>query len=135
MTKTRLRSNLHFAFHKESSKLREDIPTNKLEQIGNLLSWIVYEFKSIFRNAICDPRVITVCLTLFFMILTALFFYPSNTWDIMGDIFTWVFTHINWGYVRFSLWVLSELTIFGLGLRAFGRFCNKELIQHHKTIS
>jgi hypothetical protein len=134
MAQTRFRSNLRFALHKESSELRVDTPPNWLEKIGDLLSWIVYEFKAVIQNTIGDPRTITVCLTLFFMVLTALLFYPSNTWDIMSDIFIWIFDHINWGYVRFILWLLSELTIFGIGLRAFGRFSNRKLREYHKVV-
>lgn len=132
MASNRFQSNFRFAIHKESSDLRTNTPPNQIERIGNWFSWFVYEFKSILHTTLTDPRFITVFLTLFVMTLTALLFYPSTTWNILEDTGRWIIDHINWSYVRFTLWLVSELTILGLGLRAFGRFSNRKLMAHYE---
>src|SRR5215475_6618456 len=112
MTTPRFPSNLRFALHKEDSKTRGDIPLNQFEKIGNVLSWFVYEFRFFFKNTFCDVRCVTVYFTALAMILAALFFYPSHTWYILSKTCIWICAHINWSYVRFALWFLSEITIF-----------------------
>ncbi len=125
------RNNLHFALRKENSEIREKLTPNQIEKIGDKLSWFAYDFKDFVLKTFFDPRVITVCLTAVAMILTALLFYTSNTWNILSTIFNWVVAHVNWNYVRFCLWLLSEVTVFGIGMRAFGRFTNQLLLKHY----
>jgi hypothetical protein len=132
MVSSRFQNNLRFALRKEAFDARATIPFNRLEKIGNALSWIAYEFKAVFLKTICDPRFITIFLTIFAMLLSALLFYPSDTWRILSKICTWIFDHINWGYVRFLLWFLSEITILGIGMRAFGRFTNQKLLESYQ---
>ncbi|MEN9654443.1 MAG: hypothetical protein RL235_555 [Chlamydiota bacterium] len=127
----RLRSHFEFALSKEHPRIRQEIPIYRLEKIGNRFSWLVYDFRTIMGTYLGDPRFVTICFTLFFMTLTALLFYPSNTWDILEQMFTWIIKHIEWKYVRFGLWLLSEITILGLGLRALGRFSNPQLMKFH----
>lgn len=135
MALSRFRSNFRFALHKEASNARGDIPLNQFEKIGNWLSWCIYELRFFVTNTVCDVRFVTTCFTLFTMILTAFLFYPSDTWDVFSRACRWIFEHINWRYVRFSLWLLSEITIFGLGIRALGRFSNRKLLEHHGIVS
>lgn len=135
MATSRFQSNLRYALHKEDSNTRGDIPLNQFEKIGNLLSWFVYEFRFFFANTFFDVRCITIYFTALAMLLTALLFYPSDTWNVLSKSCRWIFDHINWSYVRFALWILSEITIFGLGIRSFGRFSNRKLMTHHGIIS
>lgn len=130
MALTRFQSNLRFTLRKEPHEARK-IPLNRTEQIGNVLAWFAYEFRAVSVKSICDPRFITVCFTSFAMILTALIFYPTTTWDMITRSCEWIFDHINWSYARFGLWALSEVTIFGVGMRAFGRFSNRQLMEHN----
>ena len=65
------------------------------------------------------------------MFFAALLFYPSNTWGIFSTMFNWIVYAINWDYIRFCLWLLSEVTIFGIGMRAFGRFTNPQLQKYY----
>ena len=130
MALSRFQNNLRFALRKEASNTRENIPLNQLEKIGNALSWGAYELKAVFLKAFYDPRFITICFTVFAMLLSTLLFYPSDTWRILSKTCTWSFDHINWSYIRFSLWLFSEVTILGIGMRAFGRFSNQKLMQH-----
>lgn len=132
MASSRFQNNFRFALRKEASDVRDSIPLNRFEKLGNVLSWVAYDLKAVFLKVFCDPRFITICFTTFAMILSALLFYPSDTWRILSNTCTWMFEHINWSYVRFSLWILSEVTILGLGLRAFGRFSNQKLVEHHQ---
>jgi hypothetical protein len=134
MALARFKSNLRFAFHKETAENRSDFPINRSEQIGNILSWFAYEFRFVFIRTLCDPRFITVCFTSIAMLITALLFYPSDTWNILFKSCIWVIEHINWNYVRFTLWVVCEATILGMGLRAFGRFSNRNLMEHHGVV-
>lgn len=129
--RSRFQNNLRFALRKETAIFRENFPPNKFEKIGNILTWFAYDFKEFILDILFDPRAITICFTLFAMILNALLFYPSDTWDTLSTIFNWIIDSINWSYVRFCLWILSEITIFGVGMRAFGRFSNQELLKHY----
>lgn len=132
MAASRFQNNLRFALRKETSDARENTPLNRLEKIGNSLSWVAYELKAIFFKALCDPRVITICFTALAMLVSALLFYPSDTWSIMSNTCTRTFDLINWNYVRFSMWFISEVTILGIGMRAFGRFSNQKLLEQHQ---
>lgn len=134
METSRFKSNLRFALSKESYDARENTPLNQIEKIGNLLSWVAYELRAVLLQAFTDPRFITICFTAFAMILSALLFYPTDTWFLLFDTSLWVFEHINWRYVRFFLWILSEVTILGVGMRAFGRFSNQKLIDYYQVI-
>jgi hypothetical protein len=129
---SRFQSNLRFALHKETVLMREAIPLNQMEKIGNAFSWPVYEFKAVCSMTFCDPRFITISFTLFAMIISAFLFYPSDSWYYVSTVCSWVFNHINWSYVRFGLWLLSEVIILGVGMRAFGRFTNQKLMEHYQ---
>jgi hypothetical protein len=128
----RFQNNLHFALRKEAPELREKLPLNQIEKIGNKFSWFAYGFKDFFVKIFADPGFLTICFTFFAMILNAFLFYPSETWHILSTIINWIVNVINWDYVRFCLWLLSEVTIFGIGLRAFGRFTNQQLMKYYQ---
>lgn len=131
MFSVRFRSNLRFAFRKETLSERGNVSLNWMESLGNYLSWFVYEFRKAMARLVCDPRFVTVVFTLVAMVLTSLIFYPHFTATSLFDSVTWMVNHINWHYVRFGLWLLSEITILGLGMRAFGRFSNQPLMHHY----
>lgn len=133
MATSRFQNNLRFALRKESSEARADIPFNQAEKIGNVLSWFAYEFKTLLVKLICDPRFITICFTALAMLLNSLLFYPTNTWLELLRIYTLIAENINWEYVRFALWAVTEVTILGMGMRAFGRFSNQKLLEHHQA--
>lgn len=131
MLSDRFRSHFQFALYKEAFRLRQEIPINRTEKLGNLLSWFVYDFRKIAGSVLLDPRFITIVFTLFFMIFTAWIFYPSDTWRIVEKTFTWLINFVEWKYVRFGLWLIAEITILGIGMRAFGRFSNPQLMKFH----
>ena len=129
MGSSRIRNHFRFALKKE--KMREAIPHNQIEKLGDLLSWGAYGLPKMGRNCFGNPRFLTLFFTLFFMAITSLLFYPSRTADILFDTFLWPLRHLPWSYLRFTLWFFSELTIVGLGIRAFGRFSNPQLMKFH----
>lgn len=129
--KTRFNNNLRFALRKETLNIRQELPLNPIEKIGNIFSWFAYEFKDFCLKTLFDPRFVTVCFTTMAMILAALLFYPSDTWKVLATTTNWLIENINWGYMRFCLWIICEVTIFGIGMRAFGRFSNQELIRYY----
>lgn len=131
MGSSSFKNNLRFALRKETLNARESLPLNQIEKTGDKLCWLVYDFKDFCVKTFYDPRVLTVGFTAFAMILAALVFYPSDTWHILATFFTWIIDHINWSYLRFCLWILCEITIFGFGVRAFGRFTNQQLLKHY----
>ena len=131
MLSTRLRNYFQFALKKEEAALRENIPPNRVEKIGNILSWFAYDFRKITQKMCCDPRSLTIFFTLFFMTMTAFLFYPGHTLATLLDTLIWSIEHVHWGYLRFILWCTSECTIIGLGIRAFGRFSNSYLMKFH----
>lgn len=129
---SRFRNNLRFALLKESQEIREQLPPNWMEKVGDHLSWFVYDFKQICSKTIFDPRVVTIWLTAFVMAFVSVLFYPIYTLDIILDIFFEIMARINGDYVRFCLWMISEISILGLGVRAFGRFTNQKLLKHYE---
>lgn len=128
MFSNRFRNHLLFAIRKETSTVRDVIPYHFLEKLGNHLSWLAYEFRRALEKSVKNPKTLTVLFTLLAMTTNALVFYPSYTWDCIVDSWTWLITRINWSSVRFILWMATEVTILGVGLRAFGRFSNPELM-------
>ncbi len=131
MFSNRFRNHFRFALQKEASTVREHIPINRIEKVGNILSWLAYDFRAAFCRFFFDPRTMTLFLTLVFMGFVALLFYPSDTWRILDHALTWVIDHINWRYIRFILWLSCEITVLGLGMRSFGRFSNPALMKFH----
>jgi hypothetical protein len=129
---SRFKSNLRFALQKEVASQRALFPPNRVEQVGNVLAWFAYEFKAALVKTICEPRFVTVCLTLFAMTFAAILFYPTTTLTLLFDTIYWISKHINGSYCRFTLWMISEVTILGIGLRAFGRFSNQKLMEFHR---
>ncbi len=131
MAFTGFRNHLRFALRKESFSIRQEIPLNQLEKIGNILAWCVYEFRQAIAKVFCDPRFLTIFLTACAMTFAAIVFYPSYTLLTLLDFLISMILKIEWGYIRFSLWLLSEITILGLGIRSFGRFSNRKLMVYH----
>ena len=133
MAASRFRNNLRFALRRESSEIREKIPLNRVEKIGDTLCWLIYDFKDSSCKVLFDPRFLTLFFTLFAMTFTTFLFYPSATWSVFDRILVWIINHINGSYLRFCLWILCEVTIFGIGVRAFGRFANQQLLKHYQA--
>lgn len=129
--RSRFQNNLRFALCKETAISREKLPPNKIEKVGDVLSWVAYDFKEFVLDILFDPRVMTLFFTAVAMIFAALVFYPSHTWNTLSTSFNWMMDRVNWNYVRFCLWLVSEITIFGVGMRAFGRFSNQELLKQY----
>lgn len=99
--------------------------TNKIEVLGDLL------ISPLFKNAdrvlkhIKEPFMI-VALTAASIGMTTLVFYPeecasfaTTTLPFLSSIKPWM--------VKFGVYVGTELLIFGVGLRTFGRFSNADL--------
>jgi|JI9StandDraft_1071089.scaffolds.fasta_scaffold01748_11 hypothetical protein len=132
MASSRFRNNLLFALGKESLEMREKIPLNRIEKIGDKLAWFAYDFRTFCSEVFFDPRVLTIFFTLLSMIFVAFLFYPLTTWSLFATVGEWIINHMNGKYIRFCLWVLSEVTVFGIGMRAFGRFTNEELLKSYQ---
>lgn len=123
--------NVKFAFRKETPVIRSTIPHNLFEKIGHILSWLVYGFGEFFIKQVSDPRFITIVFTLFAMTFTAFIFYPLTSSLYFFRALRWFIDHINWEFLRLVLWIFTEVTIFGLGIRALGRFSNRKLMEHY----
>lgn len=134
MLSDRFLSHFRFALGREDAQIRQDIAINRIEKWGNRLSWFFYDFRKMAVSFFTDPRYITIFFTIFFMTVTSLLFYPSDTWRVIESVFSWVFDHIEWKYVRFGLWFISEMTVLGLGMRALGRFSNPQLMKFHGIV-
>lgn len=126
------KNNLRFALKKESMEIRENLPKHSLEKIGDLCSWFLYESRNCYLKYIKEPKFITVILTIWVMFLVGLLFYPSIAWGLFVDSLSAIIEGINWQYVRFVLWLASEISILGLGFRSLGRFLNKDLMAYYK---
>ena len=88
-----------------------------------------------FLNVLRDPRFFVIVTTAFLMISVSLGFYPAITWKslhfVCQAIFTYLQPHVVIYVVKFALFALVQLTIFGYGLRAFGRLGNAKFMNEY----
>lgn len=101
------------------------IAKNRLEKLGELLSRPILKPFNFFLREIRNPLVI-LSLTVTLVALATLLFYPaqlmlavSTLLPFLGGIQPWM--------AKLAFFGLVEVTVAGIGLRAFGRMCNSQL--------
>jgi hypothetical protein len=100
-----------------------DYKKNKIEKVGSFLRSGVGESLDYFLRNIKDPITI-VALTSISMVAATICFYPAQSMALVPFI-----THIKPYMVKFSLYLISQITVLGIGLRTFGRLNNLELME------
>lgn len=101
--------------------------SNLIEKMGNLGLWPLENLPRITRDVITDPRVVTLMMTASAMLADSYCFYPEDTsafvkaaWALLPTIPFWA--------VKFAGYVSSIEVIGSYGMRAEGRFTNRELM-------
>lgn len=126
-----LRNYLSFAFAREFCNPREsDEPfihqKGFLEKAGGILvSPFLRPCDGLLKN-IKEPFMITA-MTVSAMGLTTLFFYPEETVNALKVVFPFV-SYIQPKVVKFAVFIGSEATLLGFGLRTYGRLSNAALV-------
>lgn len=98
---------------------------NTIERVGDLFVFPLFGGSDYFLKNIKEPYFITA-LTVVSIALTTLFFYPKKCAEFAVKIFP-LFSSIEPWMVKFGTYVISQLTILGIGLRTLGRYSNQEL--------
>jgi len=109
---------------------RTSIEKNRLEKIGNVMTWHITDgVRKVFRAA-KDPRVLTVALTALAMVAASFIFYPATTYLAVKATFVFLGKYAPWAVMKFSIYAATLLGILGTGVRTLGRFANKTLMNH-----
>lgn len=119
---------------------RKETPRNIVEKGGDAILWttgLLTRAVKELGKSLQDPRVVTVLLTVFALFLTTLIFYPTPTITAVKASYAFaakLIVQIPFWAVKFSAYILTCATILGAGLRAGGRFSNRELMNEFKGL-
>lgn len=102
-----------------------------LERAGRALSVVVMKPLDALARGIRNPLVI-LSLTVTSLFFVSIAFYPVQTWAIVTTVLPLV-KYITAAHVQAACYAISQATILGLGLQAFGRFNNEALMAQHKA--
>jgi hypothetical protein len=118
-----------FAFAREfvdREGKRAPLEPSRIEKMGHSLANILLKPLDVVLTQIRNPAVIAA-LTVASLLMTAIIFYPGETMLILTRVLPFL-KHLQAGHVKFSFYVLSQVMIFGLGLRTMGRLSNTDLM-------
>ncbi len=101
-------------------------PRNLAEKIGQVVSRPVIEPLSFATKNIRNPAFV-LALSTSAIALTTIAFYPNQFMAVISRTVPFVLKTEPW-MVKLGTYLSLEATIFGLGLRAFGRVSNQELL-------
>ncbi len=104
---------------------RFEYETNRFEILGGLLISPLFKNADNILKHSRDPFMIAA-LTTAAIGMATLVFYPEECASFVLTAFPFLSVIKPW-MVKFGVYVGTELTIFGVGLRTFGRFSNTEL--------
>ncbi len=101
-------------------------PRTLAEKIGQIVSRPVIEPLSFATKNIRNPAFV-LALSTNAIALVTIAFYPTQFMAVVSRTVPFVLKTEPW-MVKFGTYLTIEATIFGLGLRAFGRVSNQELL-------
>ncbi len=107
-----------------------EVQSGRLETVGRTLSVIVIKPLDALARGIRNPLVI-LSLTMVSLFFVSIAFYPLQTWGVVSTVLPFV-KSITAAEIQVSYYTISQATILGLGLQAFGRFNNPALMQAHR---
>lgn len=100
---------------------------NRLERVGRALRWGVGSVLDLLIREIKNPITI-VALTALAMLAATIIFYPASVLSMAATVCPFVLKIQPW-MLKFALFILAESTVLGIGVRAYGRFQNQELLE------
>lgn len=103
----------------------------RIELTGKALSVAVIKPLDVLLQGIRNPLVI-LSLTMVSLFFVSIAFYPAQTWAILSTALPMV-KQITASHIQAACYALSQATILGLGLQAFGRFSNQSLMAAHRA--
>lgn len=103
---------------------------NKIEMVGDTMLWHVVELPEKIVRWMKDPKVVTVALTALAMLAVQFAFYPVSTYFATKAVVLFVVNHFPLSTAKVVAYTLSMLAVLGMGVRTYGRFDNKSLMDH-----
>lgn len=103
---------------------------NSLEQLGTVLRWGVGSLTDTLLKEIKNPVTI-VGLTSLALLAVTIAFYPGTVIAVTAIVFPAALKIQPW-MIKIALYILVQTTIAGIGIRAYGRLCNEQLVQDWK---
>lgn len=123
----------HFSFGTTSdisAYQSENVQPNIIEKAGNVGLWMLENLPRKVWEAAKDPRVLTIALTALALFTITLTFYPVVTFLAVKDIVVLIFTNTPFWAIKFAIYIGLVETTIACALRAYGRFCNKALMDN-----
>lgn len=105
---------------------------NVCERIGDIGLWPAENVPRFIRDSLCDPKVITVAMTVLASLANSYAFYPEQTHEHVVAVIKLV-ENIPFWAVKFGTYICLSTSILACGARAFGRFTNPELMNQFYT--
>lgn len=102
-----------------------------LERVGSALSGIVMKLLDLIAKKIRNPLFLTA-LTLMSLFFVSVAFYPAHTWAIATRVVPWI-ASITASQIQALFYAISQATILGLGLQAYGRLSRTELMAAYQS--
>lgn len=131
---TRVFHRAQFALKSELGSVPRtgDYAPNWLEKMGDLGLYIPSRVPRVTLNAIRDPRIVTLFMTVISLVTNSYLFYPTKSLQIMKDGLE-VIQLIQPETLKFAAYLFSCNIILSLGCRAGGRFSNVALYNAFTT--
>ncbi len=126
----------YFAFiaAKDFRKLSDDQPfeweQSRLEELGNRLRWGLGSALDLILREIRNPITI-VALTALAALIVSITFYPATTLGTAAKVAPFVLKVKPW-MVKLALYIVTQVTTVGIGLRGYGRLQNAPLYEAWK---
>lgn len=115
----------------ERGSLIEPREVGRLESIGRTFSWAVQPVDLLLKN-IRNPLVI-ISLTMTSLFVATIAFYPLQAWTAAVTVFPFLEKAATPHVLQAGCYFLTQATIAGLGIKAFGRLSNQDLLDRYLT--
>lgn len=109
-------------------KREGDTSKNFLEKVGDTGLWVWEELPGKVYNALSDPRVVVIALTILSQLAISLVFYPYATVNFVRAAVA-ILPHIPGWAIRFSAYIYISTINVSYGTRALGRVSNQSLMR------
>lgn len=120
-----------FAFAKEfrrkDTQAKYNYELGKVEKFGRTLMRGVESVLDLTLREIKNP-ILIIALTALTLLVVTIVYYPQQAWLLVTTVVPFAKSIEAW-MVKMALYILTQITVSGIGLRAFGRFSNPILCQ------
>ena len=117
-------------FRKKSTGEIHQYPQNRLESVGNNLRWMLGRSTDLLLREIKNPITI-IALTSLALFSVTIAFYPSSALLLAAKLLP-PLSHLKPWMLKLTLYIATQSTILGVGLRSLGRFNNEALFRSWK---